>query len=202
MLKKPGLIMLSLFALLLLLSGCMDIATTGAQAIYNRHTLQKGLNDQFITLQAYQALNYKTKQFQDANISISTYNREVVLAGQVPQAWQKMKAEELIKTIPNVKEVYNTITVAGASSALTRISDAWLTTKIKSKLIASNDVDATQIKVMTENGTVYLMGIVPKEEALAAVDIATDTEGVQKVIKLFSYITISKNEDVLSPIKH
>lgn len=188
-----GLIPVGLLILLAMsLSSCMNIATTGAQAIYNRRSLEKTWNDQYITMQANQALNYKTNQFKDANISISTYNNEVLLAGQVPEAWQKVKAEQIVKAIPDVKEVYNSITVAGPTSPLTRISDAWLTTKVKGKLIASNDVDATQIKVVTENGTVYLMGIVPPEEAVAAMDIANETEGVQKVVKLFSYMRISK----------
>ena len=186
---------LGMLALMFFLSGCMDVASTGAQAIYNRHQLQKTLNDQLLTMHAYQLINNKTDQFKDTNISISTYDSEMILAGQVPEAWQKEKAEALIKTIPDIKAVYNSITVAGASSTLTRLSDVWLTAKIKSKLIASDDVDATQVKVMTENGTVYLMGIVSKDEASAAVDIAADTDGVHKVVKLFSYMTISKNEN-------
>ncbi len=170
----------------------MDIATTSAQAIYNHKRLQQNLNDQFITMQIQQVLNYKTSQFKDANISVSTYHGEVLLSGQVPTLSQKNKIEAIAKSIPDVKEVYNTITIAAPSSTLTRISDTWLTTKVKSKLIASNDVDATQIKVVTENGTVYLMGAVKKEEADAAFDIANETGGVQKVVTLFSYITISK----------
>ena len=159
--------------------------------IYNHHSL-KNFNDQYTTMRIYQALNYKTNQFKDANISIATMDGEVLLAGQVPMAWQKEKAEAIVRELPDIKQVYNLVTVASPSSALTKISDAWITTKVKAKLIAADDVDATKVKVVTENGNVYLMGIIKPDEADAAVELAGNTEGVQSVVKIFSYVTISK----------
>lgn len=167
-------------------------ASTSAQAVYNRRSLTKTWNDQYITMRAHQALEYKTDEFKDSNITVSTFNGEVLLAGQTPTEWQKAKAEEIIKQIPDVKEVYNAITLSSPSSTLTRMSDAWITTKVKTQLIASDDVDASQIKVVTENGTVYLMGIVPPEDAQAAVEVASETDGVSRVVKMFSYIRITK----------
>jgi osmotically-inducible protein OsmY len=178
--------------LFLLLQSCMNIATSGAQALYNQHSIKKNLNDQFINMQAFQAIHYKSNDFKDANISIATYNSEVLLAGEAPQAWQKVKAEQLIRKIPDVKAVYNLVRTSSPSSTMTRMSDAWITAKVKAKLIASDDLDATQIKVVTENGTVYLMGILQPDAADAATDIASNTAGVQRVVKIFSYITISK----------
>lgn len=172
------------------LVGCMNVATTGAQAFYNHHSIQKSVGDQMTTLRVYQAMNDKTGDFKDVNVSVTTYNREVLLAGQVPHEWQKARLDNLVKSMPNVKHVYNLVAVSNPSSALTRISDAWLTAKVKAKLIASGDVDATQVKVMTENGTVYLMGILQPEEAQAAVDVASTTDGVLGVVKVFSYIKI------------
>lgn len=174
------------------LQGCMNVATSGMQAVYNRHSIEKNLSDQYISMQAYQKLYVDTKEFKDSNISIATYNGEVLLAGQVPVANQKTQAEAAIKQINDVQEVHNLISVASPSSTLTRMSDAWLTTKVKAKLIASGDVDATQIKVVTENGTVYLMGVLPPEQAEAAVDIASNTDGVASVVKIFSYLRITK----------
>lgn len=175
------------------LQGCVDVAMTGAQVVYNRHSIQKTLQDQYITMQAFKALNVDSDQFKDTNIEIATYNGEVLLAGQVPEMWQRNKAEEIVKQIPEVKRVYNTVTIAAPSSTLIRLSDAWITAKVKAKLIASNDLDATQIKVVTENGTVYLMGTIWPNEAEAAVDLSRDTDGVQKVVKMFSYLKIVKN---------
>lgn len=181
------------------LSGCMDVASTGAQAVYNRHGIQKNLHDQNVTRQVFQALNYKTNAFKDAHIVIATYNNEILLTGQVPQAWQKEKVEQIAKTIPNIGKVYNLLSVAAPTSSLTHMSDGWITTKIKARLLAAEDVDASHIKVVTENGTVYLMGIVSVNDAKAATEVARKTDGVERVVRLFSYITLSKKmpeEDV------
>ncbi len=180
----------------LFLAGCTDMATnvavTGAQAVYNQHSLQKQWEDQYISMQAFRALDVDDTRFKNANISIATFNNEVLLAGQTPYAWQRAMAEDRVKQIPDVKRVYNLITVSSPSSPLTRMSDAWITAKIKAKLIASSDVDATQVKVVTENGTVYLMGILLPSEAQAAVDLARTTDGVERVVKVFSYLRISR----------
>lgn len=174
------------------LCGCMDIATTGAEVVYNHHSLEKGLKDQYLSLQANQSLFLKSDDFKNTNIVIATYNKEMLLVGQVPEIWQKTKAEMLVNRIPDVGKVYNYLEVKNPSSALTRVNDVWITTKLKSKLIASSDVDATQIKVVTENGVVYLMGVLPSEQASAAVSLASQTDGVLHVVKMFSYMKISK----------
>jgi osmotically-inducible protein OsmY len=180
------------------LSSCMDVASTSAQAVYNRHGIQKNLHDQNVTRQVFQALNYRNTDFKDAHIVIATYNNEILLTGQVPKAWQKEKAGQIAKSIPNIGEVYNLLSVAAPTSSLTHMSDAWITAKIKTRLLAASDVDASHIKVLTENGTVYLMGIVPVNDAKAATEVARKTDGVERVVRLFSYITLSKKmpEDV------
>lgn len=174
------------------LQGCVNVATTSAQAIYNHHSIEKNLNDQYITMQAYKALSIDNDQFKNANISTATYNGEMLLVGQAPEAWQRTKAEEIVKKIEDVQHVYNLVTIANPSSTLTKISDTWITAKIKAKLIASGDVDGSQVKVVTENGTVYLMGILQPDEAQAAIDLASNTDGVGSVVKIFSYVSITK----------
>lgn len=177
---------------ILSLQSCMDVAVSGAQVVYNRHNIQKNLSDQYISLQAYQALHLKNHHFDNAHLSVSTFNGDVLLAGQAPESWQRNKAEKLLKKIPDVKKIYNLTSISNPSSVLTRMSDVWITTKVKAKLIASNDVDPTRIKVVTENGAVYLMGILPPDEADAAVKLASHTSGVQSVVKIFSYLRVSK----------
>lgn len=181
-----------ILAFSLCLQGCMNVATSGAEAVYNRHSIEKNLKDQYLTMQAYKALYYDTDQFKNTNIIISTYNREMLLAGQVPYVWQKTRAKEIIKKIPDVGSVYNLVAIQSPSSQLTRISDAWITAKVKAKFLASNDMDGSQVKVVTENGTVFLMGILLPEHADAAVHLASNTDGVQSVVKIFSYMKISK----------
>lgn len=172
------------------LTACTNVAMSGAQAAYNHKSLQNNVQDQYITMQAIHVLN--RPRFNDANIDIATANREVLLAGQVPKAWQKEEAEQRVAQIPNVDHVFNMLSVSSPASSLVHASDAWITAKVKSKLIASNDVDATRVKVVTERGRVYLMGIVLPEEADAVVDIASNTHGVTSVVKLFSYMRITR----------
>lgn len=178
--------------LFLNLSACMTAATSSAQAIYNHKNLESNIHDQYITMRAYQALDIDCDYFKDANINVSTFNHTVLLTGQVPKPWQKKAAAQIIKKIAEGAVIYNVITVQPPIPPWVRLSDAWITTKIKTKLMSASDIDATRIKVITENGTVYLMGILPVSEAEEVVNAARDTEGVHAVVRVFSYVKISK----------
>jgi osmotically-inducible protein OsmY len=175
-----------------LLTGCAQVATSGAQALYNHQSLQKSATDQYMTVRSYQALDIDSDHFKNANVNVATLNRVVVLSGQVPEAWQKTEAELLIRKVTNPEELYNYIQIEQPSTQLTRAHDAWVTTKIKSKLFVASDIDATQVKVVTENGTVFLIGILKPEEADIAVNVAKSTSGVKEIVKVFSYIKITK----------
>lgn len=176
----------------LFLQSCMNIATTGAEAAYNRHSLQNTFSDQHIIFQIDHAIYWHSDNFKESNISIYAFNGVVLLTGQVPTKALQNELNLIVKKISGVKEFYNQTTVNGPSSSLTHVSDAWITTKVKSQLIAANDVDPNQIKVVTENGTVYLIGIVPPEQAEIATEIAQSTSGVQNVVRIFSYLHLSK----------
>lgn len=174
------------------LQSCVNAAFTGAQAVYSRHSIQNSLSDQYIMMKAERAIYIDSNHFQNTNVSVSSFNGIVLISGQVENKAQKIEIENIVKKLPGVKEIHDVVTFSTPSSALTRVSDSWITTKIKTKLIATNDVDPSQIKVVTENGVVYLIGIVPPEQADIAVDLARTTQGVQSVVKVFSYIHISK----------
>lgn len=174
----------------LTVTGCANVAVTGAQAVYNHKHIEKSVSDQYITLQATHALNRPS--YKGTNIDIATLNGEVLLTGEAPEEWQKEEITRRIAQIDGVQRVYNMIRVSAPSSALVRMSDAWVTAKVKSQMIASAELDATKIKVVTENGRVFLMGTVLPDEADAAIYIASNTRGVTSVVKMFSYITISK----------
>lgn len=190
MIKTLRVVMLAITVMII--TSCANVAMTGASAVYNRHSIQKNINDQYITMMAFKQLKIDDDQFDDSNITIATYDSDVLLTGQVPRPWQKEKAEKIVKTIPDVGHVYNLLSIASPSSSLTRISDAWITTKIKSKFLVSDDVDVAKVKVVTENGTVYMMGLLQPYEAQTAADIASHTDGVENVVKMFSYMRISK----------
>jgi osmotically-inducible protein OsmY len=124
----------------------------------------------------------------DANISVTSFDGIVLLTGQVSSAELIPIATAQVEPLRNVRKVHNELTVAGETSLLSRTNDSWLTTKVKSALSASESSDASRIKVVTENGVVYLMGLLTRAEADAAVDIARDIKGVQKIVKVFEYI--------------
>jgi len=191
--KTKKWVVLSLFLLSLVsLQGCVNATVSSAQAVYNRQNIQKTMNDQYITMQASHTLYDDTDRFKHTNISIATFNRVVLLTGQVPEPWQRAAVGKIVKNIPNVEEIYNQLTIAQPSSSLTTASDTWITTKIKSQFILSEDIDPSQIKVVTENGTVYLMGMIFPSQAKEAIEIARTTDGVQNVVKIFTYLKMSK----------
>ncbi|HSW69734.1 MAG TPA: BON domain-containing protein [Gammaproteobacteria bacterium] len=181
--------------MIIFLQSCaMNAAVTGAQAVYNRHSIKSTLNDHYITMKSERKIYVDTDRFQNTNVSVASFNGVVLITGQVENTAQRLEIEDIVKNIPgaSIREIHNAVILSNSASSLTKISDAWITTKIKSKLIAMDDIDPDQIKVITENGVVYLMGIIPHEQAEIAVDIAKMTEGVQSVVKVFSYIQISK----------
>lgn len=123
----------------------------------------------------------------ESHINVTVFNRIVLLTGETPNADWKQRAQDIANSVPQVDRVYNQILVQGPTSSLTRTSDSWITTKIKSQMLATEDLKSSSIKVVTENGIVYLMGIVNRQQADVAVDIARQVTGVQKVIKIFQY---------------
>lgn len=185
-------IRLFLVLILFLLQGCMDAAITGAQVVYNHDHITKSLNDQYISTQAYQQLVTDNRRFDHDNISIATFHKEVLITGQVSSVEKRNEVVDRIKSVSGIKKIYNFLDVGPPSSSLIRVSDSWITAKIKSQLIASDDIEPDKIKVVTENGTVFLMGILMADQADIAVDIARSTRGVQRVIKLFTYLRVSK----------
>jgi osmotically-inducible protein OsmY len=174
------------------LQGCMNAAVTSAQAVYDRHNIQSSLNDHYLTMRAEREIYLDTNKFKNTNISVSAFNSTILLTGQVHKTAQKTEAEQIVRNVTGINEIHNLLTVSSTPSPLTRISDTWITAKIKSTLIATNEIDPSQIKVITENGTVYLMGIIPHEQADIAVEIARTTDGVQNVIKVFKFVRITR----------
>ncbi len=175
-----------------ILSSCVSSAVSGAQAVYNRHSIKKNVDENFTTMHAYHAVDTYGNIYKDAHLTIATFNDSVLLAGQVTSPEQKTELQRIIQPVIGERTLYNFLEIANPSSTLTRTSDAWITSKIKSRLIAIDEADPTQIKVVTENGIVYLMGTVQPEQADIAVDVAKETSGVQRVVKIFSYLQIIK----------
>jgi osmotically-inducible protein OsmY len=127
-------------------------------------------------------------RFDDAHFSVTSYNGYVLITGQVPSQDLKELASDVVRKIRGVRRIYNELEIAGNTSSLVRSSDTWLTTKVKTSLLARDDIEGNRVKVVTENGIVYLMGLVSQAEADRIVEVTRATGGVQKVVQIFELI--------------
>lgn len=172
------------------MTACIPVVIGGAAAggamAADRRTSGIYVEDENIELKALKKM--ETNLGENAHINITSYNRNVLLTGEVPDAGAKSKAESLTKEITNTRSITNEIAVGPKSSIGSRSNDAYLTSKVKTKFVTENKFAANLVKVITENGIVYLMGIVTQAEADAAVEIARTTDGVTKVVKIFEYM--------------
>lgn len=126
--------------------------------------------------------------FKGSHLVIVSYNGVVLIAGQVATEALRAKAAEVTQNIQRVRKVHNELSIGGPISLVARSNDGWLTTKVKSRLIASNEAYGTKTKVVTENGVVYLMGLLTREQADNAVKVTSRVYGVQKIVKVFEYL--------------
>jgi|SRR5579885_333867 osmotically-inducible protein OsmY len=181
-----------ILGLSLALQGCIFVAGAAAGAaaiavVYDHRTIQNTLQDTEIANKIANRIFKVPYLHNESHIEVTVFNRIVLLTGETPSQEWRMRAEEIAKSVPDVGRIYNQITIQGPTSSLTRTSDSWITTKIKGQMLATEDLKSSSIKVLTENGVVYLMGIVSRQQAATAVDIARQVSGVQKVIKIFQY---------------
>lgn len=183
---------ISAIALLLIstqLSGCFPVIVGGAAAggamAADRRSSGIYVEDENIELKTLKRIS----QYMDksSHINVTSYNRIVLLTGEVPSAGQQMQAETLTREVANVRDIHNAITVGFTSSISDRSNDTYITTKVKARFLSENLFPSNVVKVVTEASVVYLMGIVSEKEAEDAVEIARTTEGVTKVVKVFEY---------------
>jgi osmotically-inducible protein OsmY len=183
-----------LFALLssLLLAGCGSmLAAVEADSIEDKpeeRTMAQRLEDESIEVKSIVNIHAANPAFDDAHLIAVSYNGYVLLAGQVDSPELKTQAAEEVRKIRGVRRIYNEIDVKAPTGALVRTSDAWITTKIKSWLLANMDTPGVRTKVVTENSVVYLMGLVSQEEARRISDVAASVSGVTRVVQLFEIL--------------
>jgi osmotically-inducible protein OsmY len=190
--KKITQQLLAVFALAFTLQGCIFVAgaAEGAAAIavvYDHRSIKHTLQD----TQTANKINDRLKTIpgirKDNHIEVTVFNEVALLTGQTPSPDIRAGVEDIAKSTPGVYKVYNQITIQGPTSSLTRTSDSWITTKIRTEMLAAENLKSSSIKVVTENGVVYLMGIVTPHQGDQAVEIARQVSGVQKVVKIFHY---------------
>jgi len=177
----PLLVVLSLFAALL--QGCAEMSTAGTAV--DRRTVGTIVEDEGIELRS---TNRVSERFGDkVHVNITSYNRSVLVTGEVPNTPTKMDIEKLIQAVPNVRGITNELQVIDATSVTSRATDSTITGKVKARLFDSGKLNALHVKVVTEAGVVYLLGIFTDGEANAAAEVARTTGGVRKVVKVFDY---------------
>lgn len=162
-------------------------AAAGAAMALDRRTAGAFVGDQEIELRAMNRLREAFPE-KTASISATSFNRQVLLTGQVPDEAARARATEVVKGVPEVRTVFNELSLSGLTSLTTDASDATLTGKVKTRLLRSERVPGANVKVVSETGVVYLMGLVTESEAREATEIARTTAGVTKVVTLFEYI--------------
>jgi osmotically-inducible protein OsmY len=173
------------------LAGCFPLAVVGAGTtafmVSDRRAAETQVTDEMIERRASNRLNEK---FDDkAHIDITSFNRTVLITGEVLDAGAKAEAERIVSGVPNVKAITNELQVSGLPSFAARSNDALLTAKVKTRFVDSKKFTANHVKVVSEGGAVYLLGLVTHAEADAAADIARTTGGVQRVVRAFEYIS-------------
>jgi osmotically-inducible protein OsmY len=177
---------------LLALSGCGSmLATMEVDTIEEdegERTWGSFIEDDNIETKARVNIHAADEAFDNAHLNIVSYNGYVLIAGQVPTETLKTKATDVVRKIRGVRRIYNELEVAAPSSGMTRTSDTWITTKVKSFLLGNPDIQGNRVKVVTEDGVVYLMGLVTRDEAKRITDQASEISGVQKVVRLFELI--------------
>jgi osmotically-inducible protein OsmY len=186
---------LSLLALTLCLSisGCSSVLTATRDKPIDddrgTRTFGSKIDDSLIETKAAVNIAKASPDLDDnSHIVVTSYNGVVLLAGQTPRADLKALAEKEASAVQRVKKVNNELQVMEPSSLLARNNDAWLTTKIKSQMLTDSAIPGSRIKVVTENGIVFLLGLVTQQEALRATNLVQGVSGVQKIVKLFEYI--------------
>ena len=179
-----------LAALVPVLSGCFGAAAVGvgagALAFADRRATEVQVTDEGIELRSGSRIS--EKYGSNTHVNVTSYNRTVLLTGEVPDAGAKTAIEKIVSDVPNVKAISNELQVAGTSSLAARSNDTYLTSKVKARFIDTNKFAANHVKVVTEAGVVYLMGLVTQTEANDAVEVARTTGGVLKVVRVFEII--------------
>lgn len=183
---------LSLLAMAAALAGCVGAVAVGAGAgtlmATDRRISEVYLADEAIEIRTANAISQQLGD--NVHVNVTSYNRMLLLTGEVPDAATKDKVEKVaIANSTEIKRITNELQIAGISNYTARSNDTYLTSKVKARFLDAARFSINHVKVVTENSSVYLLGLVTQAEADAAVEIARTTGGVQRVIRVFEIIS-------------
>jgi osmotically-inducible protein OsmY len=192
--KQITVVTLALF-MAVIIQGCTPavvggVVATGAMVVHDRRAAGVNMEDQNIELKAIR-LRLEDEELKNrTKISATSYNFVVLLTGQAETEELRQRYEEIISKIPNVKRVVNEVVIGPLASMGEKSSDYYITSKVKVKLfnVKLQGFDPTRVKVVTEQGSVYLMGLLTEQEADAVVEVVRYVSGVKRVVKVFEYV--------------
>ncbi len=192
MTKRIALSLAGIVAVTHILQGCAGVIVAGGAAgaatiATDARTTGTLVDDQAIEFRITSGFQSDKDLAEKTHISVVSYNRVVLLSGEVPTAELRSRAYNIVKEQPDVKRIFNEIHVAQPLPLRARNYDTWLTAKVKTKLLGTENLNALNIKVVTSNTTVYLMGLLSREQAQKAAETASSLNGVSKVVKAFEY---------------
>jgi len=192
-LRKLFLVTLFTLSGLFLFVGCAPVVVVGAAGggaatAHDERSTQAMLDDQVIEAKAKDALYKDPERAKRIHINITSYNRVVLLTGEVLSKTLRNQVVDTVRRLDKVRRVHNEIRVADLTGFQSRTNDSWITSKVKTQMLAAKGFDSSRVKVVTEAGAVYLMGLVSRDMGKQAADIARQVSGVKRVVKIFEYL--------------
>jgi osmotically-inducible protein OsmY len=165
-----------------------SLLLTACSALPDRRDTRVIVNDENIESKATNTLYEDNSINKRIHVNITSYNGIVLISGEVLSEDLRQKVIDVVRNMPDVRRVHNELIVADLTSFESRSGDSWITSKVKSQMMGNKQLESNYVKVVTENDTVYLMGLVTEKEAAVAADIASNVTGVKRVVTLFEYI--------------
>ncbi len=185
----------TLLLVALLSSACVPVVLVGgaaatASVVHDRRTAGSIVEDEAIELRVLSALSKDAELHEQAHINVTSYEDVVLLSGEAPSEAMRTRAGEIARAQKEVRRVHNELVVAAPSSIMTRTSDSLITSRVKSALfgVKIDGFDPSRVKVVTENGTVYLMGLLHRAEATEVTEQTRQISGVQRIVTLYQYL--------------
>lgn len=185
--KRYAFLFLSLF-----LSGCIVAVVAGAAAglvVYDKRSVSTIEKDTRIFHVIHSQI-VSDPRFKQSRIEVISFNQVVLLLGQTPSATLRVMAEKIAQKTPTVRRVYNQISIAHKASIATQTKDSLITSQVRTYMLSRKGLESGSFRIVTEQGVVYLMGIVTEEQATIATHVAREIKGVKRVVRVFSIISL------------
>ena len=191
--QSIGLVLL--LSLTVLLNGCKTIVGASTdepiQVDPGKRLLGTYINDERVETIAEVNIDKAHPDLKKANVNVTLFNGVALLTGQVADEQLRRLAAETVNEIDYVRQVHNELQIQGNISLLSQTNDTWLVNKVKTKLLTHKDVEGNRVKIIAEDGTIYLMGLVSRIEAEKITELVSATPGVQQVVRVFEYIDVN-----------